>query len=163
MFRRCRWPAFAAAAFLLLIAAPLPAAERACGRAGTPAEAQALAEKAARHLAAVGLRQSFADFLTPGAGFLPHDLYVFVFDGEGTMLLNVQYPGLIGGNIANAVDANGRHFMLEAMHRADREGATWTEYTWYNPCNGTVMPKSTHIIKVGDVFVAVGAYGLVSA
>jgi hypothetical protein len=158
-----RWRIFMTALLLVVFAASAPAGEQPCGRAGTPAEAQALAEKAVAHLGAVGLRRAFADFMTPGAGFLPHDLYVFVFDGGGMMLLNAQFPGLIGSNIADARDVNGRPFLLQAMRRAERDGATWTEYSWYNPCTGEVMPKSTHIIKVGDIFVAVGAYGLVSA
>lgn len=150
-------------ALVLAFANAATAAERSCSRAGTPAEAQALAEKAAAHLQAAGPRQAFNDFMNPGAGFMAHDLYVFVFDRRGTMLLNARFPGLIGSSIANARDANGRPFLLEAMARAEREGATWVEYNWYNPCTGTVMPKSTHIVKVDGFFVGVGAYGLVSA
>jgi hypothetical protein len=149
----------------LLLFSPfgIAVAERSCGRAGTPSEAQALAEKAARHLTTVGLRQGFTDFLTPGAGFLPHDLYVFVFDRNGVMLLNARFPELIGSNIANARDERGRAFLLDAMREAEREGSAWAEYSWYNPCTGAVMPKSSHVIKVDDIFVGVGAYGLVSA
>jgi hypothetical protein len=150
-------------AFVVFFATAVTATEPSCNRAGTPAEAQALAENAASHLTAVGLRQGFTDFLTPGAGFLPHDLYVFVFDRDGIMLLNARFPGLIGSNIANARDANGRPFLLQAMREADEQGSAWAEYNWYNPCSGAVMPKSSHIVRVGDIFVCVGAYGLVSA
>ncbi len=155
------------AALLLLAAfcpAPPAAAQPAvnCERPGTPQEAKALAEKAASHLADVGPGKAFNDFMTPGPAYMPYDLYVFTFDGAGRMWVNGRFPGMIGSNITEASDSNGRRFLLDAMRRAAVAGAAWVEYQWYNPCTGTVMPKSTHIIKAGEFFIGVGAYGRLS-
>lgn len=133
-----------------------------CARPGTPLEAKALAEKAAAHLATVGPGKAFNDFMTPGPAYMPYDLYVFTFDGAGRMWVNGRFPGMIGSNITEASDSNGRRFLLDAMRRAAVAGAAWVEYQWYNPCTGTVMPKSTHIIKAGEFFIGVGAYGRLS-
>ncbi len=155
------------AALLLLSAfypAPPAAAQPAvnCERPGTPQEAKALAKKAAKHLADKGPNKAFNDFMTRGAGFMPHDLYVFVFDRTGRMWINGGFPGMIGSSITDARDDNGRLFLLEAMRKADQDGSAWVEYQWFNPCNGRPMPKSTHIIKAGDFFIGVGAYGRLS-
>lgn len=142
----------------------LPAlAAASCDRQGTPLEAKALAEKAAALLTEIGPLKAFSHFMTPDGGYMPHDLYVFVFDREGRMWVNGKFPGQIGSNIAGALDQDGRPFLLNAMRRAEREGSAWVEYLWYNPCSGRPMPKSTHIIRVGSFFVAVGAYGTLEA
>ncbi|MDP6690952.1 MAG: cache domain-containing protein [Alphaproteobacteria bacterium] len=133
-----------------------------CERPGTPLEAKALAEKAAAHLAKVGPGKAFNDFMSRGDDYMPFDLYVFVFDQTGQMWVNGRFPGLIGSNIADATDGNGRRFLLDAMRKAANEGSAWVEYQWYNPCTGTAMPKSTHIVRSGQFFVGVGAYGRLS-
>jgi cytochrome c len=158
-------PRFLAIALLAWFAAALPAGAQAtdiCRRPGTPLEAKALAEKAAAHLADVGLDRAFTDFMTPAAGFMPYDLYVFVFDGGGRMWVNGRYPGLIGSNVTQTRDDGGRNFLLDAMRRAKRDGSAWVEYQWYNPCSGRPMAKSSHVIRSGEFFIGVGAYGRLS-
>ena len=134
-----------------------------CDRPGTPLEAKALAERAAAHLADVGLDRAFNDFMSPDGGFMPHDLYVFVFDRGGRIWVNGRFPGRIGANIAGARDRKGRPFLFDAMRRADQDGSAWVEYSWFNPCTGTPMAKSTHVVRAGEFFVAVGAYGTLEA
>ena len=154
-----------AAIIMALVVAVLPIGANAddqCRRPGTPMEAKALAEEAAAHLAKEGMGKAFNDFMTRGAGFMPHDLYVFVFDRTGRMWVNGGFPGMIGSSITEARDDLGRLFLLEAMRKADQDGAAWVEYQWFNPCNGKPMPKSTHIIKAGEFFIGVGAYGRLS-
>jgi len=168
LHERCRtWPPqlIAVLAVLLVVLAsapPAPAQGQAqCGRMGTIEEAQQLAEEAAQHLGAVGADRAFRDFLNPGGGFMRHDLYVFVFDGQGTLWVNGGFPELIGSNIMGARDGRGRPFLLEAMRQAQRDGAGWVEYEWYNPCSGKMMAKSSYVIAAGGFFVGVGAYGSV--
>jgi len=132
-----------------------------CGRMGTLQEAQELAEQAADHLGAVGAERAFRDFLNPGAGFMRHDLYVFVLDGAGLLWVNGGFPELIGSNILDARDTKGRPFLAEAMAQARRDGAGWVEYEWYNPCSGKFMAKSSYVIAKDGFFVGVGAYGSV--
>ncbi len=158
-------PRYLVGIFLTLFAAALSVqalADSHCRRPGTPLEAKALAEKAAAHLADVGLGKAFNDFMSPTAGFMPFDLYVFVFDGEGRMWVNGRFPGLIGSNATEARDRNGHNFLLEAMRRAKRDGSAWVEYQWYNPCTGRPMAKSSHVIRAGGFFIGVGAYGRLS-
>lgn len=169
LMRRRSRPLFAAYAVALAFAlaglatvtAPGAHAAELCGRMGTPQEAEQLARTAASHLATHGRERAFRDFLMPPAGFMRDDLYVFAFDSAGTMWVNGGFPDLIGSNILNARDSQGRPFLFEGMQRAARDGDAWVEYTWYNPCNGKMMAKSAFIIAVGDDFVAVGAYGTV--
>ena len=161
LFAACAIALSVVLAGLITSVAPAVRAAELCGRMGTPQEAEQLARNAASHLATHGRERAFRDFLTPPAGFMRDDLYVFAFDSAGTMWVNGGFPDLIGSNILNARDSQGRPFLVEGMQRAARNGDAWVEYTWYNPCNGKMMAKSAFIIAVGDDFVAVGAYGTV--
>jgi signal transduction histidine kinase len=153
----------ALAGLFTLTAISAAQAQSECERFGTPLEAQQLAERAAQHLADQGPGRAFTDFMTPNAGFMQHDLYVFVFDDGGRMWVNGRFPGLIGSNVLRTQDASGRRFLMEGMLKAQRDGSAWVEYDWYNPCTAKVMPKSSHLIQAGPFFVGVGAYGTIGA
>jgi len=149
-----------AAIIMALVVAVLPIGANAddqCRRPGTPMEAKALAEEAAAHLAKEGMGKAFNDFMQPDKGFMPYDLYVFVIDDQGRMWVNGRFPGMIGSNIGAGGDVMGK-----AITRARREGSAWAEYQWYNPCSGSPMPKSTYILRAGEFFIGVGAYGRLS-
>jgi cytochrome c len=52
---------------------------------GSPAEqAQALVERAAAHIHAIGSAQAFADISRPGGAFVEGELYVFCQSADGT-------------------------------------------------------------------------------
>lgn len=138
-------------------------ADGSCDRPGTPLEAKALAETAAAHLADVGMGKAFNDFMHPQGGYMPFDLYVFVIDRKGLMWVNGRFPGMMGSSIGGASGGSGgQNIMQDAMKRADEDGSAWVEYNWYNPCTGEQMPKSTFMLKAGEFFIGVGAYGRLS-
>jgi len=151
--------ALALAAFALV----LPAAaqdgrpdRRSCAQATRPV-AQALAERAAAHLAKVGAEQAFKDFQDPAGGFLDGDLYVFVFDFEGVIRASGGYPHAVGQNLLfhhEPAPTNTRGILKVARE----QGQGWFEYVWANPCSGKRETKISYVIKVGDLIVGVGAY-----
>ena len=52
--------------------------------------------------------------------------------------------------------------MLDAMRKGEPDGSAWVEYQWYNPCSGKPIPKSLYIVKAGEFFIDVSAYGRLS-
>ena len=129
---------------------------RSCAQATRPV-AQALAERAAAHLAKVGAEQAFKDFQDPAGGFLDGDLYVFVFDFEGVIRSSGGYPHAVGQNLLfhhEPAPTNTRGILKVARE----QGQGWFEYVWANPCSGKRETKISYVIKVGDLIVGVGAY-----
>jgi cytochrome c len=129
---------------------------RSCAQATRPV-AQALAERAAAHLAKVGAEQAFKDFQDPAGGFLDGDLYVFVFDFEGVIRASGGYPHAVGQNLLfhhEPAPTNTRGILKVARE----QGQGWFEYVWANPCSGKRETKISYVIKVGDLIVGVGAY-----
>ncbi len=130
---------------------------RSCAQATRPV-AQALAERAAQHLAKVGAEQAFKDFQDPAGGFLDGDLYVFVFDFEGTLMASGGFPGAVGRNLVVGYHEPSATNVRNLIAVARTQGQGWSEYVWRNPCSGRRELKISYVIKVGDLVVGVGAY-----
>ncbi len=129
--------------------------------AATLAAAKALAERAAQFLAANGPDAAFPRFMDRTGGFVFGDLYVFVFDLDGTLRASGGWPETIGARVgANDGDAyGGGDGIYTRMRRLALEaGKGWVEYSWYNPCTRKMEPKASYILRVGDFIVGVGAY-----
>jgi hypothetical protein len=154
MRSRLRAALIAVALPLLLPAAPSAHAEPHCPSA-TLDSAKALAERAARFLAAEGAASAFPRFMNPAGGFVEGDLYVFVFDLEGRLRASGGWPETIGARIG-IDDAGGIYFRMRRL--ALDTGKGWVEYSWYNPCTRSLEPKASYILRVGDFIVGVGAY-----
>ncbi len=121
----------------------------------TPDEAKALAEKAASFLKQNGPEKAFPVFQAKDGGFQDRDLYVTVADTSGTMLVNGGMPSLVGKNLIDLKDVDGKPFEREVVAIKD---AGWVEFKWINPVSKVVQLKKTYQIRVGDFLVGVGAY-----
>lgn len=148
--------------FVLLLAVFLGASP---GRAAEPCPtatldaAKALAERAARFLAAAGPDASFPRFMSPTGGFVDGDLYVFVFDLEGRLRASGGWPETVGARIGlDDVAGIGDGIYARMRRLALGAGKGWIDYSWYNPCSHAIEPKASYILRVGDFIVGVGAY-----
>jgi len=114
-----------------------------------------MAEKAAAYLKENGPEKSFPVFQAKDGGFQDRDLYVTVADSKGVMLANGAMPALIGKNLIDLKDVEGKPFEREVVAVKD---AAWVEFKWRNPMSNAVELKRTYQIRVGDYVVGVGAY-----
>ncbi|HZB93573.1 MAG TPA: cache domain-containing protein [Stellaceae bacterium] len=120
---------------------------------GTPDEAKAMAIRAAALLKEDGPDKAFAEFAQPA--FHDRDLYVMVYDDKGNCLFHGANPVLVGKNLLELKDTNGKLTMHEFVAVQD---AAWVEYSFADPVTKKVAPKATYVIRVGHDLVGVGAY-----
>lgn len=139
----------AAGAALMLIATPAAA-----NTLGTPEEAKAMAEKAAAFLESEGQAKAFQTF-TQSDQFKDRDLYVFVYDADGASVAHGANPALVGKNLIDLRDPNGKAFVRDFIAVED---AGWVEYSWQNPVSKKVEPKRSWIVHTDGVWLGVGAY-----
>ncbi|MGR2740126.1 methyl-accepting chemotaxis protein [Billgrantia sp. Q4P2] len=84
------------------------------------------------------------------------DNYVFVFDYQGTMLVQPAVPEQEGRNMLGAQDPNGKPLIRDMIDIARRgEGAY--EYEWPNPANGEVEPKYSYVVAIPEWNWVIGA------
>ena len=85
-------------------------------------------------------------------------MYIFVFDMSGKTLAHGSNPKLLGKNMTDLKDADGKYFVRSFIEVANTKGKGWIDYKWINPVSKAIEQKSSYIEKVGDVLVGCGIY-----
>ncbi|MCX5827152.1 MAG: cache domain-containing protein [Deltaproteobacteria bacterium] len=126
---------------------------------GTAKEAQDLVAKAIAYYKANGKDKAFAAINEPNGQFTnKKDLYVFVFDFKGFCLAHGANKALIGKNLMELKDTNGKQFMKKIIDGAKSKGKGWEDYTWTNPTTKKIDSKSSYYVKEGDLVFVCGIY-----
>lgn len=119
--------------------------------------ATALLERAVRHVEQNG-EKGTADF-SRQANFVDRDLYAYAVRLDGRFLASGgSSAALIGDNVLDYTDIDGKAFFREMIELAKAKGGGQVEYRWFNPADSRGEPKVTLFRKVGEVVVAVGFY-----
>jgi signal transduction histidine kinase len=127
---------------------------------GTKEEAKALANAALAHIKKVGNDQAFKDFTTDKANWSKKDLYVFAMDAKGLTLAHGANEKLVGKNMMELKDQNGKMFVREITDLAASKGEGWVDYDWAHPVTKKIEGKSTYVKRIPgfDGSVSVGTY-----
>jgi cytochrome c len=90
--------------------------------------------------------------------FHDRDLYPFIYDLRGNCVAHGARPALIGKNLLDLKDQDGKYLIREMIDIANGAGSGWVNYKWPNPINNKIEDKTSYIEKMGDYFVGVGVY-----
>ncbi|MYM72719.1 cache type 2 domain-containing protein [Duganella sp. FT134W] len=130
-----------------------------CAAHAAPGEkdAVALAEKGAQFVRAHGKAEMIARINSKDAEFNQGALYLAMRDLQG---ITVAHPttALIGKNLLDVPDADGKLFRQEMVALANGVGHGWVDYKFRNPETGKVEAKRTYVLRVGDVALEAGIY-----
>jgi signal transduction histidine kinase len=137
------------------IALPCLAEER-----GTKEEAITLSNAAFEHVKKVGEAKAYADFTSDKAKWTNKDLYVFVFDNKGTFIAHGANDKLVGRDMSNMKDANGKGIYPAMTDMVKTRNIGWVDYEWAHPQTKRVEGKSSYVRKTpgGDGLIGVGIY-----
>lgn len=121
------------------------------------ARTQALLDRAEVQIREQG-DKAMASFSRAGE-FIDGELYVYVIDTQGNFLASGgNSTALIGRNVTDLTDSEGRHFIREILEGARTQPSGRVEYRWSNPIRGRNEPKIATYRRVGDHILAVGYY-----
>jgi signal transduction histidine kinase len=140
------------------IPAALLFAFMACGvSAGEMEDATKMVNDAA---AAVAKDKSTAviEIGNPKSRFVKGELYVFAYDLTGTMVAHPINAKLVGKNLMDVPDADGKMFRKEIINSVNATGAATVGYKYKNPQSGAVESKVTYCKKAADLAVCAGYY-----
>ncbi len=133
-------------------------AARAEEKPGTPGEAVAMVKKATAFIKASGREKAFAEFNNPKGQFVDRDLYVTVYDMNGVCLAHGFNPKMVGKNMIDLKDPDGKAFIRERSELAKTRDQFWIDYKYINPTTKQIGKKSMYTEKVGDLLVSCGVY-----
>ncbi len=142
----------ALAAITVCISSAAVAQER-----GTKEDAKAMVDAALAHVKKAGPEQAYKDFTDKSnTDWHKKDLYVFVYSMDNIGLAQGANEKLIGKNITDLKDQNGKLFIQEFAQTA-KKGGGWVAYDWAHPVTKKVEPKVSYIQKIDGVEAYVGA------
>lgn len=127
-------------------------------KSSAKAEAKAMVVKAEAFVKANGKEKAIAEFNKPKGQFVKDSFYVFAYDLKGTVIAHPQRPELVGKNMINEPDSQGKLFRKEIVEKAKSKGKGWVNYKYLNPTNKKEESKTTYFKKVGDMIICCGAY-----
>lgn len=90
--------------------------------------------------------------------FVKGELYAFAYDLNGVMVAHPKNPKLVGKNLLDVPDANGKFFRREIVELAKTKGEGWVDYLYKNPTTMAMEDKTTYLRRVGDLVICAGAY-----
>jgi signal transduction histidine kinase len=145
--------AFLAAAALVLTSLTARADE---SRA-TEAEAQAMVKKAVAFYQKNGKDKAIAEFTKNPGPFVDRDLYVTLYNMKADALAHIN-PKMVGKNMMELRDADGKYHIKERMEAAQKGTSGWQDFKFFNPVTKKIEPKRMYWEKHDDLVFACGAY-----
>ncbi|WP_343617153.1 cache domain-containing protein [Novosphingobium sp.] len=124
----------------------------------TSLEAQALLEKAVVEVKSQGADKAFAEFNQPKGVFNTGELYVFAFDLHGIYQAYGAHPGLVGADVSDLTDVEGKPIVKDMIEIARTSGHGRINYLWLNRGDNRLEHKMSLIELVGDHVIGVGYY-----
>ncbi|MFJ3045386.1 methyl-accepting chemotaxis protein [Herbaspirillum chlorophenolicum] len=118
----------------------------------------AMVKRAVRHVQANGTEAALADFSLPAPEFRQRDLYINAIDLNGNTLAHGDNKKLIGRNLIDMKDADGKPFIRHFVETAKSAGQGWVDYRWQNPVTGLLEEKRTYIELVDGLVLGCGVY-----
>ncbi|MES2351426.1 MAG: cache domain-containing protein [Pseudomonadota bacterium] len=130
-------------------------------RAAEPTEkdAIAMAEKGAAFIKAHGKEEMMKKISAKDPDYVQGSLYVDLRDiNTGIVLAHPINPSIVGKDLTDVPDANGKKYRREIIELAARKGHGWVDYMYKNPTSGKLEAKTTYILRVGDAVLEAGIY-----
>ena len=121
-------------------------------------DAKTLVKQAAAYVKYQGKGKALAEISKPRGMFDRGETYVFAYDLQGVMVAHPKNPALIGKNLIDVPDSEGKFFRKEIVARAKSKGSGWVDYQYLNPETNEQEYKTTYLMKVGDVILCCGVY-----
>lgn len=128
------------------------------GDQGTKEEAVAMVKKAIEYIKANGNDKAFEEISNPKGKFIDRDLYVVVYDMTGKCLAHGQKANMVGKELIDFKDADGKEFMKERVELMKKQSTAWQDYKFMNPVTKQIEAKSMYVERSGDLIVGCGIY-----
>ena len=124
----------------------------------TKPEAEAMVKKALGYLKANGPDKTFAEINKKDGQFVDRDLYLTVYGTDGVVRAHGANAKMIGKNLMELKDVDGKAFVKERVDMAKKKVPFWQDYKFNNPVTGKIEPKTMYCVPEDDLIVCGGVY-----
>jgi cytochrome c len=122
------------------------------------ADATAMVKKGVAFIKANGKDKGYAEISTKSSQFKDRDLYLVVYGLDGVVHAHGANEKMIGKNLIELKDVDGKAFVKERVELGVSKGTFWQDYKFTNPTSKKIEPKSMYCEKLDDTVVCGGIY-----
>ena len=141
----------------LICAIAFPLAVQADTKANA-GEATALVKKGGAFSKANGKDKAYGEISNKTGQFIDRDLYLVVYGLDGVVRAHGANDKMIGKNLIDLKDIDGKEFVKERVEMAKAKGTFWQDYKFTNPVTKKIEPKSMYCERLEDAAVCGGIY-----
>jgi len=137
----------------------LVAAAAVAGAEPTEKDAIAMTERGAAFVKAHGKDEMIKKITAKDPSFVQGSMYIYMRDAASGV--NIAHPfnqSLIGKDLNDVPDTNGKFYRRDIMELAKKDGKGWVDYMYKNPENGKIEAKTSYVLRVNDVVLITGIY-----
>jgi signal transduction histidine kinase len=124
----------------------------------TKDDAVAMVKKAVALIKADGTEKAYAAISTPGGQFVDRDIYAVVQGFDGTTLAHATNPKLVGKNMIDQQDVDGKFFAKDMAERGQKQASFWYEFKFTNPATKKIQVKDMYCESLAPTTVCAGVY-----
>lgn len=143
---------------ILIAAAVALLVGTAVASAATKEDAVAMVKKAVATIKADGAEKAYAEISAPGSKFVNGEVYAYVAGLDGITLAHPTNGKLIGKNMQEAQDVDGKYFAKDMNELARKQASFWYEYKFVNPVTKKIQVKDNYCEALGQTRICAGVY-----
>ncbi|HEX3019823.1 MAG TPA: cache domain-containing protein [Chitinispirillaceae bacterium] len=115
-----------------------------------------LVKKAAQFMSLYGKDGCMEELRKNNGRFCKGELYVFAYDTTGIMVAHPKNHRLIGVNLTDVPDMDGKLYRKEILTLAKDKGCGWVDYKFKNTEKSEIEFKAAYIEKSGGLVLCCG-------
>ena len=120
-------------------------------------DAEGIVAKAVAYLKSAGAPAAYEAF-TSSPDWKDRDLYVVVYGLNGVVYAHGQNGKMVGKDLIELKDPDGKLFVKERTELARSKGTFWQDYKFTDPVTKKILPKQMYCERTADVAVCAGVY-----
>ncbi len=125
----------------------------------TKEDAVAMVKKGVAAIKSGGADKTYAEFGDKANTTWHHrDLYLVVYGLDGVVHAHGANAKMVGKNLIELKDIDGKAFVKERVDMAKTHGTFWQDYKLTNPETKKIEPKSMYCEKLDETVVCGGIY-----
>ena len=126
--------------------------------ADNPADAIAMVEKGLAYMQKNGKDALAQEINNKNPEFINGSIYLYLRNLDGTVIAHPVNSKLVGKNLIDLPDADGKYFRKDILALAKSKGKGWVDYRYNNPVSKQIENKSTYVFRSNDVILEAGIY-----
>jgi signal transduction histidine kinase len=124
----------------------------------TKDDAVTMVKKAVATIKGQGIEKGYAEISTAGGKFVNGEIYVVVQGFDGVTLAHATNPKLIGRNMIDEQDVDGKYFAKGLVENGQKQASFWYDFKFVNPATKKIQVKDMYCETVTPTVVCAGVY-----